>query len=111
MGRMRRVVEIALFTDDPDGLAAFYGRLLDAEPAQRWEGGAIFELDGTKLLIHKSDPGSRDHIAIGADDVDAVAGDLRAAGIELDGPQDYYWGRSAYLTDPDGRLVELHRPV
>ena len=25
----------------------------------------------------------------------------------LVGPRDYRWGRSAYLRDPDGRLVEL----
>jgi len=22
-------------------------------------------------------------------------------------PKDYYWGRSAYLRDPDGHLVEI----
>jgi catechol 2,3-dioxygenase-like lactoylglutathione lyase family enzyme len=108
---MRRVVEIALFTDDPDRLTAFYGQLLEAEPAERWEGGATFDLDGLKLLIHVSDPGSRDHVAIGAQDVDAAAETLRALGVEIDGPNDYDWGRSAYLQDPDGRLVELHRPT
>jgi hypothetical protein len=23
------------------------------------------------------------------------------------GPKEYYWGRSAYVRDPDGRIVEL----
>jgi len=23
------------------------------------------------------------------------------------GPKEFYWGRSAYVRDPDGRLVEL----
>lgn len=31
----------------------------------------------------------------------------REAGAEVDGPRDFYWGRSAYLRDPDGRAVEL----
>jgi catechol 2,3-dioxygenase-like lactoylglutathione lyase family enzyme len=22
----------------------------------------------------------------------------------------FYWGRSAYLRDPDGHLIELHKP-
>ncbi|MEX2212385.1 MAG: VOC family protein [Gaiellaceae bacterium] len=108
---MRRVVEIALFTDDPDGLTAFYERLLEAEPAERWPGGATFHLDGLKLLVHVSGPGNRDHFAIGVDDVDAAAEQLRAHGVDLKGPEDYDWGRSAYFEDPDGRLVELHRPT
>jgi catechol 2,3-dioxygenase-like lactoylglutathione lyase family enzyme len=33
---------------------------------------------------------------------------VRAEGVEfLVEPRDYPWGRSAYLRDPDGRLVEL----
>ena len=33
---------------------------------------------------------------------------LRATGVDLlVEPRDYPWGRSAYLRDPDGRLVEL----
>ena len=26
---------------------------------------------------------------------------------DVPGMQDYYWGRSAYLRDPDGHLIEL----
>ena len=29
--------------------------------------------------------------------------------LVLDGPRDLPWGRSAYVRDPDGRLVELRR--
>lgn len=25
-------------------------------------------------------------------------------------PKDYYWGRSAYLPDPDGQLIEIANP-
>ena len=55
---MRRVVEIALFTEDAGRMIAFYEQLLEALPLQRWDGGAR---------------------------------------------------RSAYLEDPDGRMLELHR--
>ena len=27
--------------------------------------------------------------------------------IIIAGPDDYYWGRSAYLRDPEGNLVEI----
>lgn len=109
---MRRIAEIALFTDDPDRLIEFYERVLEGEPAERWPGGAIFDLGGAILLIHVTDggPTNRDHFALAAPDVDEAAERLRAAGIDIDGPNDYDWGRSAYLTDPNGRMVELHRP-
>ncbi len=41
-------------------------------------------------------------------DLDEVCDELRAQGTWLMvKPRDYPWGRSAYLRDPDGRLVEL----
>jgi catechol 2,3-dioxygenase-like lactoylglutathione lyase family enzyme len=42
------------------------------------------------------------------DDLDTTCDTLRAEGCDLlVEPRDYRWGRSAYLRDPDGRLVEL----
>jgi catechol 2,3-dioxygenase-like lactoylglutathione lyase family enzyme len=99
--------EIALFTDDVDGLIDFYRRLLDREPTASWPGGATFDLDGTTMLIHlkgepvEGMPPNTDHFALSVSDVDADAARL---GTEA---RDYDWGRSAYLHDPDGRLVEL----
>ena len=46
-------------------------------------------------------PPNVDHFALRVADVDEEAGRL---GTEA---KDYPWGRSAYLEDPDGRLVEL----
>ena len=102
-----RVVEIALFTQQPDELIAFYERLLQAAPESRWPGGAVFALAGAKLLIHiageavEGQPANVDHFALSVRDVDEAAARL---GTEA---RDYDWGRSAYVRDPDGRLVEL----
>ena len=54
-------------------------------------------------------------IALFTDDVEASVADLDEACDELRAqgtslmvePRDYPWSRSAYLRDPDGRLVEL----
>jgi catechol 2,3-dioxygenase-like lactoylglutathione lyase family enzyme len=103
------LAELALFTDDVDGLVAFYERLLGRAPDNRWPGGATFDLDGVTLLLHERGaqqegmPANADHFAIRVGDVDAEAARL---GTEA---KDYYWGRSAYLRDPDGRLVELQK--
>jgi catechol 2,3-dioxygenase-like lactoylglutathione lyase family enzyme len=41
-------------------------------------------------------------------DLDGSCAALAASGCTfLVEPRDYPWGRSAYLRDPDGRLVEL----
>jgi catechol 2,3-dioxygenase-like lactoylglutathione lyase family enzyme len=99
--------ELALFTDDVDELVAFYRRVLGREPTASWSGGATFDIEGITLLIHargeaqEGMPPNTDHFALRVGDVDAEAARL---GTEA---KDYDWGRSAYIVDPDGRLVEL----
>lgn len=114
---MTEVVEVALFTDDVEAGVAFYRLLLDAEPAAEWPGGAVFAAGGAKVLIHDraagmdGGPPNEDHVAVSAADLDAACERLRARGIALlVEPRSFPWGRSAYLRDPDGRLVELTQP-
>jgi len=101
------LAEIALFTDDVDRLVGFYEGVLGRPPSAAWPGGATFDLDGVTLLIHIAGeteagmPPNVDHFALRVADVDEEAGRLGAKA------RDYPWGRSAYLEDPDGRLVEL----
>jgi catechol 2,3-dioxygenase-like lactoylglutathione lyase family enzyme len=101
------ISELALFTDHVDEVVAFYRQVLGREPTALWPGGATFDLDGATLLVHvrgeapEDMPPNQDHFAIRVTDVDAEAARL---GTEA---KDYDWGRSAYLHDPDGRLVEL----
>ena len=110
--RSPRIVEVALFTDDVAGLTAFYEQLLGRAPDNRSESHAAFDLGGTTLFIHVAgvDPTdgapNADHVAIALDQ-DAATERARAVGVEVVGPRDFYWGRAAYLRDPDGRVVEL----
>jgi catechol-2,3-dioxygenase len=109
---MPRIAEVALFTDDVPELAAFYERLLGRPPESSSESHASFDLDGTTLFIHVAGgEGSEgaptvDHLAFALDQ-DAAADRARSAGLDMVGPKEFYWGRSAYLHDPDGRAVEL----
>jgi catechol 2,3-dioxygenase-like lactoylglutathione lyase family enzyme len=111
---MKALGEIALFTDDVDAAAAFYRGLIDAPPVSDWPGGAIFAVGDAKLLVHEraaamdDGPPNEDHFAMAVDDLDATCTKLESAGFTfLVGARDYPWGRSAYLRDPDNRLVEL----
>jgi catechol-2,3-dioxygenase len=109
---MPRIAEVALFTNDVSGLTAFYERLLGREPVSSSDSHASFDVDGTTLFIHVAGgqgpegAPSVDHIAFALDQ-DEAAERARSGGAEVVGPSDFYWGRSAYLRDPDGRAVEL----
>ena len=109
---MPRIAEVALFTEDVSGLAAFYERLLGRPPDSKSESHASFELHGTTLFIHVAGPDgaegspNEDHVAFALDQ-DKAAERAREGGVQVVGPRDFYWGRAAYLRDPDGRAVEL----
>jgi catechol 2,3-dioxygenase-like lactoylglutathione lyase family enzyme len=107
------LVEIALFTDDVEAARAFYVDLAGA-PVAEWPGGAIFAIGNAKVLVHEraaaleDGPPNEDHFALSVDELDDTCSALVATGhVFLVEPRDYPWGRSAYLRDPDGRLVEL----
>jgi len=111
---VKTVSEITLFADDVDAAKSFYARLLGAAPAAEWPGGAVFAAGDAKLLVHEraaamdDGPPNEDHFAVTVDDLDAACDELRTHGTTLlVAPHEYPWGRSAYLRDPDGRLVEL----
>jgi predicted enzyme related to lactoylglutathione lyase len=110
---MARIAEVALFTDDVGRLAAFYERLLGRGPDNSSASHAGFDLGATTLFIHLGGDEAEhegapnaDHIAFALDQ-DAAAARAKEAGAEIVGPKDFYWGRSAYLRDPDGRAIEL----
>ena len=111
---MNEIVEVALFTKDVEGMTAFYGALVAAAPVEEWSGGATYGAGAVSLLIHeRSDapdagPANEDHFALAVTDLDAACDELRKKGVAfLVEPREYAWGRSAYLRDPDGRVVEL----
>ena len=111
----KKLSEIAMFTDKVAEMTDFYRRFLGQEPLSAWPGGAIFMLGDVKLFIHttsepddKNDLPPFDHLAFTVEDVDEAAAELRDKGITAARPpQDYDWGRSAYLQDPAGHHLEI----
>jgi predicted enzyme related to lactoylglutathione lyase len=109
---MPRIAEVALFTEDVARLTAFYEKLLGRPPDSASESHASFRLGEATLFIHVAGPDgvegapNRDHVSFALDQ-DAAAERARETGADVVGPREFYWGRSAYLRDPDGRAVEL----
>jgi catechol-2,3-dioxygenase len=111
---MARLVEIALFTADVPRMIEFYERVLGTEPRSRSESHAYFDVGETTILIHlvtddelPHDAPGGDHVAFAVAAQDTLSDELRGAGHDVIGPKVYDWGRSAYVRDPDGRIVEL----
>jgi len=111
---MKKMTEIARFTEKLDEMVDFYQVFLGVGPTVRSEGMAIFMLGETKLFLHRTYPPAEgelppeNHFAFTVEDVDAACAGLSAAGLSIEVPaRDYYWGYSAYLRDPDGQLIEL----
>jgi catechol 2,3-dioxygenase-like lactoylglutathione lyase family enzyme len=88
--------------------------LLGREPVAQSEGVALFQVGDTRIFIHanytpgEGDLSAEDHFAFDVEDVDSACASLQEQGLVLEvAPRSFYWGRSAYLRDPDGHLIEL----
>ena len=108
--------ELAYFTDNIKGMSGFYRGLLGSEPVAQSDDMAIFMSGHTKIFIHRNYPPAEgglppnNHIAFAVEDVDAACAALTQQGLKIEiPPKDHYWGRSAYLRDPDGHQVEITR--
>lgn len=109
-----KLTEIAKFTNNVSEMSAFYKQLLNAEPIAESPDMAIYMSGDTKIFIHKlyeptgDDLPPENHIAFAVEDVDKVCEELQKQGLKIEiQAKDYYWGRSAYLRDPDDQLIEI----
>ena len=100
----------------------FYGRILGCPEERRIEAIGLVQLRAGASMIDlvPADPPPThegrnvDHFCIGVEtaDVEAMAGWLRAQGVQVLGdPAERYgargMGQSVYVLDPDGNIVEL----
>lgn len=109
-----KLVELAFFTDNVQQMTEFYRSFLGAEAVAKSEDMAIFMSGETKIFIHRKyepvegDLPPENHTAFAAEDVDETCQALTQQGLTLEvPPKEFYWGRSAYLRNPDGYLIEV----
>ena len=79
-------------------------------PDQRWvQVGPVGAATSITLVtwFDQMPAGSLSGLVLQTKDIDGACERLRAAGVELTGPQDAPWGRHAILRDPDGNGLVL----
>lgn len=111
------ICELVLETDDVRGLERFY-RQLGLDPLLEEE-GRVWLAAGRNCRLGIWSPGEKEfsdrggrhvHFAFSVDHdrLDALSGELRERGVEVQGPIEHDGGdRSAYFFDPAGNRVEL----
>jgi len=86
---MRRLTEVALFTDDVAAVSSFYHSLAGSPPVAEWPGGAVFAVGDVRILVHEraaapdGGPPNEDHFAVSVADLGAACDALRADGSEV----------------------------
>jgi predicted enzyme related to lactoylglutathione lyase len=112
-----QIRSITVFVSDQDQAKDFYANVLgftvrgDRQAGDnRWLEVAPAE-SGTAIVLHKpfpgASPGSSSGVILSSADVDADVAAIRAAGGDVDGPEDLPWGRQATVKDPDGNTFVL----
>jgi catechol 2,3-dioxygenase-like lactoylglutathione lyase family enzyme len=96
-----------------DAALDFYRRLGFTVRAYQGGGYGFAMRDGVEL--HLGVP-TREHHSGSAylfvDDSDQLAAEWRAAGVEVNGPEDCEWGQhEGALVDPDGNVIRFGSPI
>lgn len=112
-----QISKITAFVEDQERAKAFYtdvlGFVVRADNVwgeNRWlEVGP--EEGGAGIVLHRPFPGAGvgnlAGVVVHSADVDGVVERLRAAGAQVEGPDDEQWGRQATFSDPDGNSYVL----
>lgn len=112
--RPMKIVEVARFVENVPQATEFYAKLLGVEPVHADSSIAILKHEGVTYLIHARyvpaphELPCEDHLAFGVSNVDETVQTLVQQGLSVAyPPRDYDWGRSAYLREPGGSLIEI----
>jgi catechol 2,3-dioxygenase-like lactoylglutathione lyase family enzyme len=103
---MARIDHVAFVSGDPDGLAAFYERVLEARVVKAQGHPVMAYLGSTGLALHEpGGPGPHTAIRVSDEERAAIKRRLEAEGIEWR-ERDHEIAIGLFFQDPDGRTIE-----
>jgi catechol 2,3-dioxygenase-like lactoylglutathione lyase family enzyme len=101
-----RIDHVAVETDDPDRVAAFYERLFGARVVKTEGHPVMAYLGNTSFALHKrGGPGGHTAIRVSADELEQLKRTLDDAGIDWE-ERDHEIALGVFFEDPDGRQLE-----
>jgi predicted enzyme related to lactoylglutathione lyase len=115
MERVTRLGGVFLRARDPVALAAWYGKHLGLE-IEEWNGALLPAAGEAVWAAFPPDTTyfgpAEQQVMVNycVNDIDAMVAQLRAAGIEVEEPQETENGRFTWATDPEGNRFELYQP-
>ena len=103
---MARIDHVAFETADPDRLAEFYERVLDARVVKAEGHPVMAYLGNTGLALHeRGGPGGHTAVRVTEEERTVIRRRLEAEGIETR-ERDHGIAIGLFFEDPDGRLIE-----
>jgi len=103
---MARIDHAAFVTDDPDGVASFYERILGARVVKREGHPVMAYLGNTGVALHEpGGPGPHMAVRVSEEERAEIRRRLQAEGIPAE-ERDHEIAVGLFFDDPDGRTIE-----
>jgi catechol 2,3-dioxygenase-like lactoylglutathione lyase family enzyme len=103
---MARIDHVAFTTEDPEGLARFYERILGAEIVKAEGHPVMAYLGNTGLALHERNAvGPHTAVRVSDEERAEIKERLDAAGVDSE-ERDHGIAVGLFFADPDGRTIE-----
>lgn len=100
-----------IYSQDPDGVDAFFRDVLGLPSVDAGGGWLIFALPPAELAAHPTDGESKFEAYLMCDDVTATVAELTRKGVEFSSPvTDQGWGLLTSIRLPGGAALGLYQP-
>jgi hypothetical protein len=100
-----------IFTQDAEGVRAFFRDVLEFPSVDAGDGWLIFALPPAELAAHPTDGPGQHELYLMCDDVHATVEELERKGVEFSGPiSDEGFGLMTALRLPGGGELGLYEP-
>ena len=104
-------VHAIIFSDDAEGVRAFFRDVLELPSVDAGGGWLIFALPPAELAAHADGDESRHELYLMCDDIGATVEELKAKGVEFTREiSDERFGRMTALRLPDGGELAIYEP-
>jgi predicted enzyme related to lactoylglutathione lyase len=104
-------VHAIVFSQDADGVRAFFRDTLGLSSVDAGGGWLIFALPPAELGVHPTDEAAHHELYLMCDDIEATIRELKAKGVEfVGGVTDARFGRMTSFKLPGGTELALYQP-